>query len=194
MLRNVGAHRLSDVTQTGERIRFAFAQLTRDRSDLSDLDPSVMAAFERLTQGHPNLTDGTVNVTNLCAEAGISRASYYRSPAPRSSRNCSKRRPPRRRSSTGYPMKSDSSDAPSATCGADTPPPSASSRTPSRPTRNRIQILTPANAELRDENNRLQRQAEQHTNVRRLHTSRPKPHALIGAPTGAAPRSVRPAS
>ncbi|MFJ6216736.1 hypothetical protein ACIQGZ_25910 [Streptomyces sp. NPDC092296] len=28
----------------------------------------------------PEITDGTVTVVNICTEAGISRASYYRSP------------------------------------------------------------------------------------------------------------------
>jgi methylphosphotriester-DNA--protein-cysteine methyltransferase len=65
--------------QTSERTRTAFAQLARERPDLSDLGHSVMAAFERMMQGRPELTDGTLTVTNICIEAGISRASYYRS-------------------------------------------------------------------------------------------------------------------
>jgi hypothetical protein len=37
-------------------------------------------AFERLMHGLPELTDGKITVVNLCTEAGVSRASYYRSP------------------------------------------------------------------------------------------------------------------
>jgi hypothetical protein len=37
-----------------------------------------MAAFERLMLGRPELTDGRVSVTNICTEAAVSRASYYR--------------------------------------------------------------------------------------------------------------------
>ncbi|MER7695687.1 hypothetical protein [Streptomyces sp. NPDC096095] len=36
--------------------------------------------FERLMHGLPELTDGRVTVVNVCTEAGVSRASYYRSP------------------------------------------------------------------------------------------------------------------
>jgi hypothetical protein len=37
-------------------------------------------AFDRLAGGRPETTDGALTVTNLCAEARVSRASYYRSP------------------------------------------------------------------------------------------------------------------
>jgi hypothetical protein len=58
--------------QTGERIRSAFAQLARQQPDLSQLDHAIMAAFERLMQGQPELTDGVITVTNICTEAAIS--------------------------------------------------------------------------------------------------------------------------
>jgi hypothetical protein len=32
------------------------------------------------TPSRPELTDGAVTVTSICTEAGVSRASYYRSP------------------------------------------------------------------------------------------------------------------
>ena len=46
----------------------------------TDADRKINEAFERLTQGHPEITNGALTVSNICAEAGISRASYYRSP------------------------------------------------------------------------------------------------------------------
>ncbi|MHA5047617.1 hypothetical protein [Streptomyces sp. SD15] len=39
-----------------------------------------MRAFERIMSGHLEHTDGTCTITALCIEAGISRATYYRSP------------------------------------------------------------------------------------------------------------------
>ncbi|MFI6883818.1 hypothetical protein [Streptosporangium canum] len=39
-----------------------------------------MDGFERLMPGRPEISDGTVTVINICVEAGVSRASYYRSP------------------------------------------------------------------------------------------------------------------
>ncbi|WP_405613583.1 hypothetical protein OG292_14330 [Streptomyces sp. NBC_01511] len=41
---------------------------------------SLMEAFERLMHGLPEVTDGKITIVNLCTEAGVSRASYYRSP------------------------------------------------------------------------------------------------------------------
>ncbi|NRQ37102.1 hypothetical protein HII36_35485 [Nonomuraea sp. NN258] len=66
-------------TDTDRIVQAAFARLTRDRS-LTDLDRQIMNGFERLMLGRPEISDGTVNVTNICVEAGVSRASYYRSP------------------------------------------------------------------------------------------------------------------
>ncbi|MGW9377428.1 hypothetical protein ACWHAO_05135 [Streptomyces albidoflavus] len=61
------------ITQT------VFAQLSREH-ELSDMDRAIMRAFERLLDGRPEITDGSVNVVNIATEAGVSRASYYRSP------------------------------------------------------------------------------------------------------------------
>lgn len=42
------------------------------------IDVQVQAAFDRLAAGRPELSDGRLNVTNVCLEAGVSRASFYR--------------------------------------------------------------------------------------------------------------------
>ncbi|GAA4736884.1 hypothetical protein [Phytohabitans rumicis] len=160
--------------RTGEHIRSAFAQLTREQRDLSDLDRAAMAAFERLMQGRPELTDGAITVTNICTEAGISRASYYRSPA--------------------APVIKSILAAPETT----RPEPDelreevTRLRQTERALRrehaaqlrelkdtittyaNQIQLLTLANAELREENNQLQRQAAKHTNLRVLDQDVPR--------------------
>lgn len=57
-----------------------FARLARAQPGLTDIDRDLIATFERLMLGRPEITDGTVSVTNICAESGVSRASYYRSP------------------------------------------------------------------------------------------------------------------
>ncbi|MFD4338389.1 hypothetical protein ACFWPP_14560 [Streptomyces anulatus] len=57
----------------------AFAQLNRENR-LTDTDRAIMRAFRRLMDGHPEISDGSVTVVNIVAEAGTSRASYYRSP------------------------------------------------------------------------------------------------------------------
>lgn len=46
----------------------------------TDNNHKIKQAFERLLLGRPEITDGAVTVSNICAEAGVSRASYYRSP------------------------------------------------------------------------------------------------------------------
>jgi hypothetical protein len=40
----------------------------------------LIDAFDRLAGGRSETTDGALTVTSLCAEARVSRASYYRSP------------------------------------------------------------------------------------------------------------------
>jgi AcrR family transcriptional regulator len=45
----------------------------------SDTDARIQEAFERLMLGRPEITDGALTISNICAEAGVSRASYYRS-------------------------------------------------------------------------------------------------------------------
>ena len=42
------------------------------------IDEQVQAAFDRLAAGRPELSDGRLSVTNVCLEAGVSRASFYR--------------------------------------------------------------------------------------------------------------------
>jgi hypothetical protein len=51
---------------------------------LSELDRRLIDAFDRLAGGRSETTDGALTVTSLCAEARVSRASYYRSPGRRS--------------------------------------------------------------------------------------------------------------
>ncbi|MGH3285127.1 MAG: hypothetical protein ACRDPD_10675 [Streptosporangiaceae bacterium] len=46
---------------------------------MTETDRKINEAFERLLAGHPEITDGKLTVSNICVEAGISRASYYRS-------------------------------------------------------------------------------------------------------------------
>ena len=47
----------------------------------AEIDRKINEAFERLTRGRPEITDGALTVSNICTEAGVSRASYYRSPS-----------------------------------------------------------------------------------------------------------------
>ena len=46
----------------------------------TDTNHKIKQAFERLMLSRPEITDGALTVSNICAEAGVSRASYYRSP------------------------------------------------------------------------------------------------------------------
>jgi hypothetical protein len=66
--------------ETRLRIRHTFDRLSAGGRLLTDIDRALMEAFERLMHGLPELTDGKITVVNLCTEAGVSRASYYRSP------------------------------------------------------------------------------------------------------------------
>jgi hypothetical protein len=43
------------------------------------IDDRVQSAFKRLIAGHPELSDGRLTVSNVCLEAAVSRASFYRS-------------------------------------------------------------------------------------------------------------------
>ena len=43
-------------------------------------DEKIQSAYDALTAGRPSVTDGQLTVSNICTEAGISRASFYRSP------------------------------------------------------------------------------------------------------------------
>lgn len=62
-----------------QAFRQVFADLAA-RLQLSELDQRLIDAFDRLASGQSAVTDGALTVTNLCLEAEISRASYYRSP------------------------------------------------------------------------------------------------------------------
>jgi len=42
-------------------------------------DEKIQAAYDALTAGRPGSSDGQLTVSNICLEAGISRASFYRS-------------------------------------------------------------------------------------------------------------------
>jgi len=57
-----------------------FGRLVREHARLTDIDRRLMRAFEELMDGRPEITDGSVTVVNIAAEAGVGRASYYRSP------------------------------------------------------------------------------------------------------------------
>ncbi|MGI5430301.1 hypothetical protein [Streptomyces sp. CA-179760] len=43
-------------------------------------DQTVLHAFERIVTGTPEHTSGVLTISTLCKEAGVSRATYYRSP------------------------------------------------------------------------------------------------------------------
>ncbi|MEU9996105.1 hypothetical protein [Streptomyces sp. NPDC050848] len=66
--------------ETLQIVRTAFARLARENTGLTDIDRKIMRAFEQLMLGRPEVTDGRTSAVNICAEAGVSRASYYRSP------------------------------------------------------------------------------------------------------------------
>ncbi|MCX5124825.1 hypothetical protein [Streptomyces sp. NBC_00347] len=66
--------------KTLQVVQGAVARLAREKRGLSDIDRRIMRAFEQLMLGRPEITDGRTSAVNICAEAGISRASYYRSP------------------------------------------------------------------------------------------------------------------
>jgi len=44
------------------------------------IDEKIQAAYDALTAGRPGISDGQLTVSSICLEAGISRASFYRSP------------------------------------------------------------------------------------------------------------------
>ncbi|WP_447039297.1 hypothetical protein [Streptomyces sp. DSM 118878] len=66
--------------ETLRAARTAFARLARENPALTDIDRKIMHAFEQLMLGRPEITDGRTSAVNICTEAGVSRASYYRSP------------------------------------------------------------------------------------------------------------------
>ncbi|MFB6846173.1 hypothetical protein ACFCXS_15105 [Streptomyces sp. NPDC056373] len=66
--------------ETLRAVRTAFFRLARENPGLTEIDHKIMRAFEQLMLGRPEITDGRTSAVNICAEAGVSRASYYRSP------------------------------------------------------------------------------------------------------------------
>lgn len=62
------------------RTRNAFDRLLRDQTRITDIDRKLMDAFERLLEGEYTNSGGHLTVADICAEACVSRASYYRSP------------------------------------------------------------------------------------------------------------------
>ncbi|QFQ97957.1 hypothetical protein F9278_19045 [Streptomyces phaeolivaceus] len=70
----------NSMDETLQAVRTAFARLARENTGLTDIDQQIMRAFERLMLGRPEITDGRTSAVNIAAEAGVSRASYYRSP------------------------------------------------------------------------------------------------------------------
>ncbi|MEU1707969.1 hypothetical protein ABZ478_21715 [Streptomyces sp. NPDC005706] len=68
------------MNETLMTVRTAFARLARENLGLTDVDHKIMHAFEQLMLGRPEITDGRTSAVNISAEAGVSRASYYRSP------------------------------------------------------------------------------------------------------------------
>lgn len=155
--------------ETGERIRSAFARLTRDRPSLSELDRALMAAFERLMQGRPEVTDGTITATNICVEAGVSRASYYRSPVAAVVKDILEapqtRRPELDELREEVKRLRHAERALRRDHAAETRELKDTIATYA----NQIQLLTLANADLRAENQRLRQQVEKHGAVRVLH-------------------------
>ena len=43
------------------------------------IDEKIQAAYDTLTAGRPGISNGQLTISNICIEAGISRASFYRS-------------------------------------------------------------------------------------------------------------------
>ncbi|MEV6675122.1 hypothetical protein [Streptomyces sp. NPDC051162] len=66
--------------ETALRIRQTFDRLRHGGRPLTDIDQALMDAFERLMHGLSETTDGKITIVNVCTEAEVSRASYYRSP------------------------------------------------------------------------------------------------------------------
>lgn len=66
--------------ETRLHIRHTFDRISAGGRGLTAIDRALMEAFERLMHGLPELTDGKITIVNVCTEAGVSRASYYRSP------------------------------------------------------------------------------------------------------------------
>ena len=69
----------SHLSQLGQLI----SQITSNDTETTPavtIDEKIQAAYDTLTAGRPAVTDGQLTVSDICLEAGISRASFYRSP------------------------------------------------------------------------------------------------------------------
>jgi len=154
---------------TGERIRSASAQLTRDQPALSDLDRTVMGAFERLMQGRPEVTNGTITATNICLEAGVSRASYYRSPVAALVKDILAAQQTRRPELDQLHEEIKLLRQAERTLRRDHAAAVRELKDTIATYANHIQLLTLTNAELREENQRRRQQADKHSNVHVLH-------------------------
>jgi hypothetical protein len=92
---------------------------------MNSTDEKIKTAYDRLTHGRADITDGQLNITNICIEAGVSRASFYRSahaPAIRHALTNPDAPAPNPRK---YANKCDNCNTPKRRCAANTPPNSA---------------------------------------------------------------------
>jgi len=150
----------ADTVDVGQAV---FARLVRDHPDLTDTDRRLMAAFERL--GRPEVTDGTTTVTNICTEAGVSRASYYRSPVASAVKEILKDPQARR------PELDELCDEVKKLCRAERKLRSEHAdevrelRRTAATYANQIQVLALANYQLNEDNNRLRARLAATTNV-----------------------------
>jgi len=67
---------LVNVARAATGHRRAEHQQHPDSRPLSESDRRLIAASDRLAYGRSETTDGALTVTNLCAEARVSRASH----------------------------------------------------------------------------------------------------------------------
>jgi len=146
-------------------VQAVFARLARDHPGLTDTDRRLMTAFERLMLGRPETTDGATTVTNICTEAGVSRASYYRSPVAAAVKEILKDPQARR------PELDELCDEVKRLCRAERKLRSGHAaevrdlRATAATYANQIQLLALANQQLRDDNRRLQARLTAVTNL-----------------------------
>jgi len=126
-----------------------------------------MAAFERLMQGRPEVTDGTITATNICLEAGVSGASYYRSPVAALIKDILKAPQTRCPELDQLHDEVKQLRQTERTLRRDYAAETREFKDTIATYANHIQLLTLTltNAELREENQRLRQQADKHGNV-----------------------------
>jgi hypothetical protein len=132
-----------------------------------------MAAFERLMQSRPEVTDGTITATNICLEAGVSRASYYRSPVAALVKDILAAPQTRRPELDELHEEVKPLRQAERTLRRDHAAGVREFKDTTASYANHIQLLTLTNAELREENQRLRQQADKHGNVHVLHPTSP---------------------